>query len=319
MESARKEPDALIDEFFDRKVDQWCERVSTAMRPRMILFSHFALIWRPWLYLRALGKQIANAFHNISNEDNVDRFLRETEERGENSVDRLLDRLRDSAAQLAKLEAWGRTIRFSAMLLMLLLSVLGVAAGGRGSLAMLAASLCVMWLSVAVESEYAPVAGGVRQVYLVSTLLREGALLLLLPVYFIGYTAQGVPSNVVLQSAMVVMLFIHATLFLALVALNTRQPLLLRALAGVMGMAPALTAAAAAALAATCVFRPWPLPLSGAASALGAMAAFLGDELIAIRNLGGIRLRYYSIWVCLLMCAGYALMLLGAWCYAPIG
>ena len=319
MESARKEPDALIDEFFDRKVDQWCERVSTAMRPRMILFSHFALIWRPWLYLRALGKQIANAFHNISNEDNVDRFLRETEERGENSVDRLLDRLRDSAAQLAKLEAWGRTIRFSAMLLMLLLSVLGVAAGGRGSLAMLAASLCVMWLSVAVESEYEPVAGGVRQVYLVSTLLREGALLLLLPVYFIGYTAQGVPSNVVLQSAMVVMLFIHATLFLALVALNTRQPLLLRALAGVMGMAPALTAAAAAALAATCVFRPWPLPLSGVASALGAIAAFLGDELITIRNLGGIRLRYYSIWVCLLMCAGYALMLLGAWCYAPIG
>ena len=53
-------------------------------------------------------------------------------------------------------------------------------------------------------------------------------------------------------------------------------------------------------------------------TALGALLAFLCDELIMIKNLGGIRLKYYSIWVCLLMIGGYWLMLLGAWMNTPI-
>ena len=51
--------------------------------------------------------------------------------------------------------------------------------------------------------------------------------------------------------------------------------------------------------------------------ALGASLAFLGEELITVSNLGGIRLKYHSIWVCLLTIGGFTLMLLGAWTVAP--
>ena len=47
------------------------------------------------------------------------------------------------------------------------------------------------------------------------------------------------------------------------------------------------------------------------------LQAFLGEELITVSNLGGIRLKYHSIWVCLLTIGGFTLMLLGAWTVAP--
>ena len=110
----------------------------------------------------------------------------------------------------------------------------------------------------------------------------------------------------------------YAVLYLGLVLFNRRQPAVLRLLAGATGVMPALTAAAALALCASYLFRPWPLPAAGVMSAAGAMLAFLCDELITIKNLGGIRLKYYSIWVCLLLVGGYFLMLLGAWVNTPI-
>ena len=111
------------------------------------------------------------------------------------------------------------------------------------------------------------------------------------------------------------MLTIHGLFFLTMIFLNTRQPLFLRALAAVTGCAPALTAASALAVAASCISRPWPMPLSGVLGALGALLAFAGDQLITMTHLGGIRLKYYSIWVCLLMTGGFALMLFGVWTY----
>ena len=109
---------------------------------------------------------------------------------------------------------------------------------------------------------------------------------------------------------MIIMLMIHGLFFLAMVFLNTRQPLFLRALAAVTGCAPALTASAAWAVAASCISRAWPGPLSGMLGALGATLAFAGDQLITLNHLGGIRLKYYSIWLCLLMTSGFAMMLI---------
>ncbi|MFR2149158.1 MAG: hypothetical protein ACLS7Z_00420 [Christensenellales bacterium] len=40
---------------------------------------------------------------------------------------------------------------------------------------------------------------------------------------------------------------------------------------------------------------------------------FLGDRLIASGALGGIRLKYESVWEGLLLCGGLSLMLIGAW------
>ena len=52
--------------------------------------------------------------------------------------------------------------------------------------------------------------------------------------------------------------------------------------------------------------------------AAGTVAAFLGDRLIASGALGGIRLKYESVWEGLLLCGGLSLMLIGAWLTASL-
>lgn len=307
----------MIDEYFDNLVDRWCQIVPAVMKPRMILLANSAVGWRMQLYFGTLGRNIAGLFSRVSTEEKMDLAMREGNEQLDDGLEKMAKLFREQVLLLARLDARGRIIRFCGALFLMLLCVLGVVATRSSGMCVMAASLCMLWLSSAVESDYRPISKSIRQQYLISTLLRTGAIALMLIHYFFSYASQGLPSNVVLQSAMIIMLAIHLVLYLALVMLNTRQPLFLRALAGVTGAAPALTAAAAVALAASCLFRPWPMPASGVMSALGAILAFLGDELITVSNLGGIRLKYHSIWVCLLMTGGFTLMLLGAWTYAP--
>lgn len=307
----------MIDEYFDRLVDHFCEAVPRAMKPRMILLANSSLGWRMQLYFGTLGRNIAGLFSKVSTEEKMELVMRESSEQLDNGLARLGRFLREQVTLIARLDARARNIRFCSALLLMMLAVLGVAATRSGSMGVMAASLGMLWLSTAVESGYKPISQGIRQTYLAGTLLRTGAISLMLIHYFFSYAAQGLPSNVVLQCMMLIMLVIHAVLFAALVMFNTRQPLFLRALAGVTGMAPAMTAAAATALAASWLFQPWPLPVQGVLSALGAILAFLGEELITVNNLGGIRLKYHSIWVCLLTIGGFTLMLLGAWTVAP--
>ena len=305
----------MIDEYFDRLVDRWCQIIPKFMKPRMIRMANSSIGWRMQLYFGTLGRNIASLFSRVSTEEQMDITLREGSEQIDDGLAKIAAFFREQITLLAKLDERGRSIRFGASLFLMLLAVLGVVATGHNGMGVMAASLCMLWLSVAVESDYAPISRGIHQQYLASTLLRTGAIALMLIHYFFSYIRQGVPSNVVLQSGMIIMMVIHVLPYLALVFLNTRQSLFLRAIAGLTGTATAMTAAAACALCASCLFRPWPLPLSGLMSALGAILAFLGDELIMLHNLGGIRLKYYSIWVCLLLNAGFALMLCGTWTY----
>lgn len=203
--------------------------------------------------------------------------------------------------------------RFGAMLLLTIFSVLGVLATEGGSMAYMAAACCVMWLSVSCEIEYEPVCGPLRQRHLAATLLRAGGFALLLPVFFGSYVGQGVQNNVVLQGAMLTMLFAHLALFFALVAFNHRQPLFLRALAGVCGVLPALTVASSFALATSMLARPFPLPAAGLLGLAGAALAFLSDRVKTLRELGGIRLRYDAIWIGVFTELGFFLMILGTW------
>lgn len=305
----------MIDEYFDNLVDRWCQIIPRYMKPRMIRLANSSIGWRMQLYFGTLGRNIARLFSRMSTEEQMDITLREGSEQIDDGLAKIAAFFREQVMLLSRLDERSRSVRFCVSLFLMMLAVLGVAATGHDALGMMAASLCMLWLSTAVESDYAPISRGIHQKYLAATLLRSGSIALMLVHYFFSYIRQGVPSNVVLQSAMIIMLVIHMVPYLALVMLNTRQPLFLRALAGLTGVATAVTAAAACALCASCLFRPWPLPFSGAASALGAVLAFLGDELIILHNLGGIRLKYHSIWVCLLLCAGFTLMLCGAWTF----
>ncbi len=306
----------MIDEYFERLIDRWCERIPAAMKPRMILLSHSPVGWRMQLYFGTLGRNIAGLFSRVSTDEKMDLVMRESSEHIDDGMEKLARWFGEQVLLFARLDARGRSLRFCGALFLMLLAALGMVARGAAMGAM-AAALCLLWLSCAMDSDYRPVSAGVRQQYLAATMLRAGAFAVMLMHNFFHYAAQGVPSNIVLQCAMIVMLTVHAVLYVSMVMLNTRQLLFLRALAGVTGAVPALTAASAVALAASSLFRPWPLPLSGVLGALGAIFAFMGDALITVYNLGGIRLKYHSIWVCLLITGGFALMLLGAWTYTP--
>ena len=60
-------------------------------------------------------------------------------------------------------------------------------------------------------------------------------------------------------------------------------------------------------------FRRGGTRLAALLRALGATGMFLGDRLMAANALGGIRLKYESVWEWLLLCGGLTLMTVGAW------
>ena len=70
----------MIDEYFDRLVDRWCEAVPRAMRPRMILLANSAIGWRMQLYFGTLGRNIAGLFSRVKDETQMDLTLREGSE-----------------------------------------------------------------------------------------------------------------------------------------------------------------------------------------------------------------------------------------------
>ena len=207
-------------------MDRLSITVPAAVRPRWILACNSSIGWRFKLYFGTAFAKVRAAFTHISNEDNMDLFLRETAERGDDRIERIVSFLKEQLTLLSRLESRGRAIRFAGMLFLMMLSVLGVMASeNAGGMGVMAASLCVMWLSVAMESDYLPVSGVIHQKYLAATMLRTGSISLLLLHYVSCYTARGVPNNIVLQSAMIIMLMIHGLFFLTMVFLNTRQPL----------------------------------------------------------------------------------------------
>ena len=76
---------------------------------------------------------------------------------------------------------------------------------------------------------------------------------------------------------------------------------------------PALTASAAVTLAVANLAQPAGIAAAAMLRALGATGMFLGDRLMAANALGGIRLKYESVWEWLLLCGGLTLMTVGAW------
>lgn len=301
----------MIDEWFERWVDRLCEAVPRRMRPLLLRLSGTAPGWRICLYASAVWGKIGGAFSSISSEEQVDSLIDEMVNR-----DGGMERVGFAAAVsagLMRVQLFAMRARFPALLYLIPLSALGVLAAGGALAGGCAAAIALYWLAEGIALGYAPVCGAIRQRYLWSAGLRalaDGALLL---AFFRRYAAQSLPLNVVLQGAMIVTLFIHAALFLALTAFNRRQPLLLRALWGVLGALPALSAAAAAALAASRLAAP-PATLAAAiCSSAGAVLVFLARELEAMEHLGGIRLRFGALWQTLMQLLGLVLVLTGAW------
>lgn len=300
----------MLDELFEFIVDELCERVPRFVRPRFTALAASPLGWRVNLYAGTAVRAVSSLLRRVHTDEGLEEFMRETMERrtGFYALRRVE---RGSASALARARAFCETCRFPAALFLTLLAACGVLARGGGRLALCAAALCLWWLSVSMEEDYPPVARGVRQRYIAAALLRGACQLPLLFMFFREYVRLGVRSNVILQSAMVVMIFVHLAFFLPLVAFNRRQMPFLRALAGVLGVLPALTAAAAVSAVFSSAGRGG---LAGAAlGALGALLVFAGDQTGWIVGLGGIRLRGQRLYRALFETLGFLLVLAGAW------
>ena len=101
-----------MDEHIDRLVDGLCRSVPRVVRPRMVRFSYSALGWLMKLYVGTAWSKVAGAFGHIKNEENMERFMRESEERGDDEIKRLKAFIKERVLVLTKLDAWDRTIRF---------------------------------------------------------------------------------------------------------------------------------------------------------------------------------------------------------------
>lgn len=303
----------MLDEWMEQKVDEACEAVPAYVNPRKIRLASSHVGWRLYLYGSGLKRAVSGFFVHIRSEQDMDIFLRETAERSDTALINLRRFLKEKARLLAVLDDAGMRLRFAATLFLFGLAALGTLAAGGREMALCALAACLLLLSAAMELGYEPICAGVRQRYLFSVVLRTLGLTAPLADYFLKYQMNGVANNVVLQCAMIVMLGIHLALFFALICFNRRQNLLLRVLSGVLGVFPALTASAAAALAVASLAQPMGLAAAAILRAAGAVGAFLGDRLIAVSALGGIRLKYESVWEGLLLGGGLTLMIVGAW------
>lgn len=297
----------------EQKVDEACEAVPAYVNPRKIRLASSHIGWRLYLYGSSIRRAVSGFFVHIRSEQDMDLFLRETAEKSDTTIAHIKRFFREKARLLAVLDDAGMRLRFATTLFLFGLAALGTLAVGGREMALCALSACLLLLSTAMELGYEPICAGVRQRYLFSVGLRTLALTVPLVDYFGKYLMGGVASNVVLQCAMIVMLGVHLALFFALICFNRKQSLLLRALSGVVGVFPALTASAAAALAVANLAQPMGLAAAAVMRALGAAGAFLGDRLMATSALGGIRLKYESVWEWLLLCGGLTLMMIGAW------
>ena len=94
----------MIDEYFDRLVDRWCEAVPKAMKPRMILLANSAVGWRMQLYFGTLGRNIAGLFSRVKDETQMDLTLREGSEQIDDGLARLARFLKEQVALIARLD-----------------------------------------------------------------------------------------------------------------------------------------------------------------------------------------------------------------------
>ena len=303
----------MVDEIFERVVDDLCERIPAYCRPRIIAACVSPLGWRLNLYAGTAVRAVSSLVRQVHTDEGLELFMQDAMLRGSGGFPRLRRLERACARAGASVLSFCRRGRLVSALFLTLLAALCVCASGSARMAACAAALCLWWLSIAMEEEYPPVCGRVRQRYLAATLLRGACMLPLLLSFFSSYAHLGVQSNVVLQGAMVITLFVHAALFLSLIAFNRRQQPFLRALCGVLGFVPALTAAAAIA-AAVASLGEGMMPAAGAVlGAAGALLAFAGDQMVSLTALGALRLRFGYLYTYLLPVLGFVLMMGGAW------
>lgn len=306
----------MLDEWIERQVDRACIAVPKYLRPRLIRMSDSGLGWRICLYCISMYNALKRMLSHIKDEENAESFAKETLAKGGDQIDELGRFLRRLGAVLERMEARSRRTLFAGLLFLALLCALGVLATGSALLAGCAAALMFFFLGESMEAGYRPVSRYVRQRYLAAILLRAGGYGTLTLSLFRLYASGGLPTNIVLQSAMIVMLFVHMVMFLGFAAFVRAQQPMLRVLTGLLGVLPALAAAAALSVAASLIGVSPLAAIYGFMIAGGVMLLFLTEQLYMIDRIGLVPIPLNGLITCALSLLGHALLITAAWLMA---
>ena len=71
----------MLDEWFEKKVDEACEAIPAYANPRKIRLANSAVGWRLYLYGSSMKRAVMSALVHIRSEDDMNLFMRETAEK----------------------------------------------------------------------------------------------------------------------------------------------------------------------------------------------------------------------------------------------
>ena len=305
---------ATIDERFDRFVDRACIAVPKAFRFLGIKLAKTALGWHLCVLIVSFRNVLRDAFIHVRSEKDMDMLLSDTAEKLTRMTDSATGFFIKGAHWLLAIDEAGPMLRFHTLLFLLLVNSFGVLFNGKGELSAVGACICFLWLANCFETGYGPVCTGIRQRYIAQLLCSAMASLSLLLTYFSSYLQQRISvSNAVLQLSMILMVMVHFVLFLALIAFNHRQPLLLRIISFLLGVLPALTVAAGISLAMILSGQGNAIAILSFVRVIGLFFYFMLDRLESFYSLGAVRLRYLAFWQWLLTIFSLVPLMLVSW------
>ena len=302
-----------MDQLFNSFIDRLCVTVPDRFRYAVLRFTRTRAGWHLcalWAWLRNL---VQGFYSNIRTEEEADLFFSESAERLHHTSGYLRERAYRSVSLLLMINESSDRVRFFMSLAAALVACFGVLWKGGTEIRWVTAAFAFQWLSAAMCLGYRPVAAGIHQKYLVGCFLKAFSFACLLAVWFRMYLARGIANNIILQSMMLIFLFFYFALYLAGVAFNRKQPLLLRVTELFLGVIPALATATAVAL----TVAQFSLSgVSGVAALIrlaGAGSLFVSDRIDVFKKMSSIPLHMSGLLYTAFYTAGIVLVLSAAW------
>ena len=238
-----------MDQRFDSLIDKLCVFIPRYFRASVLQFSKSKLGWHFLALGNCIKSSIERVFLSIRSEEAADLFIIESAEKLKHAYSYLSEQLYAKLSVLLMIGTNSEWIRFCVALLICTISSLGLFFFRSSEMCWISASILFQWLSAAMYIHYGPISGNTRQEYLVGSFFKACSFSCMLFIWFRLYLNRGIANNIILQSIMLILLFFYFAVFFVAIAFNKKQPLLLRLIEFLLGIIPALSTAAAIALA----------------------------------------------------------------------
>ncbi len=238
-----------MDQRFNYLIDKLCTIIPRFLRAFVLLFSKNRLGWHLFATGSCIKNRIRKAFLSIHSEEDADLFITESAEKLKFTHGYLKERLYAKTSILLMIDANKDGIRFSISLLAFITSSVQLFLKRTDEICWISLAVLFQWLSAAMYTDYKPISDRFRQRYLAGSFLNTFSYLCLLFIWFKMYLEQGIANNIILQSSMLILMFLYFTIYFVCIAFNKKQLLVLRIIELLLGMIPTLATATAISLA----------------------------------------------------------------------